>query len=173
MKKLLLIAFMTILALGLQTASGEEQKDPMTYTFEEMIAWAAQDEVNAEAAYQVILDAFGADTRPFSNIVKAERNHQALVAPLVEEYGVSQPQPPSITAPATLLEAMNMGILAEEENIAMYQIFLTREDLPDALRVVFERLEAGSQNHLAAFTRGADRLSGGGRRAPSRNPGGK
>jgi hypothetical protein len=158
MKKLFALMLAALLALGLTSALAENTA-AKAYTVEEMIAWAIQDEVNAEAVYQAILNAFGAQQRPFSAIVKAEQTHQALLAPLMEKYGVTKPAPAQVAAPATFEEALQMGIVAEEENIAMYQAFLAQGNLPEDVAAVFLRLSSASENHLAAFTRVAGRAA--------------
>ena len=157
MKKLLALMLLAVMTLSLTSSLAETDQ----YTPEEMIAWAIQDEVDAEAAYQTILNAFGEDLRPFSAIVKAERTHQALLQPLMEKYGIPTPQSTPIAAPATVMEAMLLGVEAEEKNIDMYKAFLAQEDLPDEVKAVFERLTSGSENHLDAFSRRASRLEGG------------
>lgn len=158
MKKLFALTLAALMALSLTPALAENTATRV-FTLEEMLAWAIQDEVNAEATYQAILNAFGADLRPFSAIVQAERAHQNLLAPLMEKYAISKPAAPEVAAPATFADALQMGITAEEENIAMYQAFLAQGNLPEDVEAVFLRLDAGSQNHLAAFNRVAGRTS--------------
>ncbi len=153
MKKIVALLLIVLLVPGVALAENK------TYTEAEMVAWAIQDEVNAEAAYQAILSAFGSELRPFSAIVKAEQTHQALLLPLMEKYSIAKPAPSPATAPATFEEALQVGITAEEENIAMYQAFLAQGNLPEDVKAVFLRLDAASQNHLAAFTRVAQRAN--------------
>lgn len=151
MKKALALGLLTLLLAGSALMTGmAAEENP---TVEEMVAFAIQDEVNAEAAYQAILDAYGAQARPFTNIVKAEKTHQALLLPLMETYGIPLPEARGIAVPSTFPEALQLGVKAEEENIAIYQGFLSQGGLPEEVRAVFERLMAASQNHLAAFSR--------------------
>ena len=105
-----------------------------TYTIEEMLVYAIQDEYMAEASYLAIMDAYGT-IKPFTSISKAEDR---------------------IELPASLAESFEKGVAGEIENISVYGQFLGAEDLPDDVRSVFERLMAASEKHLAAFERGVD-----------------
>lgn len=161
MKLLASTLVVLLLAATFLPALAEAPDATKTYTVEEMIAWAMQDEVDAEAAYQSILQKFGQELRPFSAIVKAERNHQSLLMPFMEKYGLAMPEPAAFTAPETFQEALLAGVEAEENNIAMYEKFLAQGDVPGDIALVFERLLSASKNHLEAFTRGATRNGGG------------
>jgi hypothetical protein len=57
----------------------------------------------------------------------------------------------------SLQETFETGVLAEELNIAMYNLFLEQDDLPADLVDVFTKLRDASINHLEAFQRNADR----------------
>lgn len=129
-----------------------------SYTLEEMLTYAIEDEYIARAEYELIMDEFGV-LRPFSNIMKSEETHISLLTPLFEAYGIDMPADPSshvIALPDTLAETFAVGVEAEINNIAMYEKFLATE-LPDDVRDVFERLKAASENHLKAFENGASR----------------
>lgn len=128
-----------------------------TYTIEEMLVYAIQDEYMAEASYLAITKEFGA-VKPFTNIAKAEGTHISLLLPLFETYGFEVPENEAearLELPATLAESFEAGVAGEIENISVYGQFLEAEDLPDDARSVFERLMAASEKHLAAFERGA------------------
>ena len=105
-----------------------------TYTIEEMLVYAIQDEYMAEASYLAIMEAYGT-IKPFTSISKAEDR---------------------IELPASLAESFEKGVAGEIENISVYGQFLGAEDLPDDVRSVFERLMTASEKHLAAFERGVD-----------------
>jgi hypothetical protein len=118
----------------------------------DMLTYAIQDEYLAHAEYLYIIQTYG-DAKPFSNIVKAEENHISQLLPLFLAYGVDPPKDDGndhTTAAANLTEAYQAGEAAEISNIAMYDIFLSR-DLPDNVKTVFESLRSASENHLAAF----------------------
>jgi hypothetical protein len=129
-----------------------------TYTIEEMLVYAIQDEYMAEASYLAIMDAYGT-VKPFTNIAKAEGTHISLLLPLFETYGLEIPDNEAearIELPATLAESFEKGVAGEIQNISVYGQFLEAEDLPEDIRSVFERLIAASEKHLAAFERGVD-----------------
>ena len=126
-----------------------------TYTVEQMLTYAIQDEYAAQAEYQAILAAYG-DNHAFANIVKAENTHIALLTTLFDTYGLTLPANDAaskITLPASLEEAYTAGVTAENANIAMYQNFLKQTDLPADVSATFTSLENASQSHLTAFTR--------------------
>jgi hypothetical protein len=129
---------------------------------------ALDDEYHAEAVYAATLATFG-DVRPFSNIIKAERKHQAALLGLMETYGIVAPangfltgEKPIGALPATLAEVCAVGVEAEIENARLYD-----EDLlpavaghPDIIRVFTNLRDASINNHLPAFERCA---AGGGK----------
>ena len=127
-----------------------------TYTIEEMLIYAIEDEYMAEAAYEAIMDEYG-KVKPFTSIAKAEGSHISLLLPLFETYGFEVPENEAearIELPASLAESFEEGVAGEIKNIAIYEQFLQNEDLPEDVRSVFERLMAASENHLVAFERG-------------------
>lgn len=120
-----------------------------------MLTYAIEDEYMARGEYKAVMEKFG-KYPPFSNIIKAEERHIELLLPLFKKYNV--PVPPDrgrelAKVPATFNEALQVGVKAEIENIAIYKRFL-RQDLPADVKDVFQRLLAGSENHLAAFQKG-------------------
>jgi hypothetical protein len=159
----LLIGAMSATAFAADTEFGSAAvTEDKTYTLSEMLTYAIEDEYLAHAEYEKIIDSFGAQT-PFTNILKAEETHIARLEPLFTEYGVTKPEDNAdsyTVVPSSLLEAMKTGVTAEINNIAMYEKFLS-QDLPDDVRLVFTALKNASENHLAAFERGVDRLSDG------------
>jgi hypothetical protein len=129
-----------------------------TYTIEEMLVYAIQDEYMAEASYLAIMDAYGT-IKPFTSISKAEGTHISLLLPLFETYGFEVPENEAearIELPASLAESFEKGVAGEIENISVYGQFLGAEDLLDDVRSVFERLMTASEKHLVAFERGVD-----------------
>jgi hypothetical protein len=128
-----------------------------TYTIEEMLIYAIQDEFAARQEYEYILATFDVTT-PFSNIIKSEETHIELLLPLFEAYGLTVPEDTSldhIIDIDSLEETFSIGVLAEELNIAMYNQFLSQDDLPDDLVDAFTKLRDASLNHLAAFEKNA------------------
>lgn len=131
-----------------------------SYDLETMLTLALQDEYAAQAMYALILEQYG-PIRPFNRIIQAEQKHIDLLIPLFEAYGIAIPEYPAAETtvlPDSVESAIALGIEAEKANIAMYEIFLSDETLPDDVRVVFERLLTASQKHLTAFQK--DRVLG-------------
>jgi len=129
------------------------------YTLEEMLEYALQDEFLARAEYSAIIDAWSVD-RPFSNIMRSEEQHIAALTPLFEQHGIEMPEDTAgqhIVMPDSLTQAFSIGVEAEIKNIAMYEAFLSQNNLPDDVRWVFEALMRGSENHLRAFEQGLER----------------
>ena len=124
-------------------------------TVEQMMTYAIQDEYLARQTYEDIMAEFG-EVAPFRNIINAEEYHIALLTGLFDKYGYALPKDNSsgyVVLPRSFEEALQAGVVAEEDNIAMYEKFLTF-DLPDDVREAFEELKAASENHLEAFQRG-------------------
>lgn len=139
-------------AAGFGAAAVTPEKD---YAVADMLTYALQDEHLALAEYQAIVDTYKV-SRPFSNIMRAEKQHIAWLLPLFEQYAIEVPEIDAsehIVLPDSLSEIHAAGVQAEENNIAMYETFLADDDLPDDLRDVFLRLLAASENHLRAFSR--------------------
>lgn len=125
-----------------------------SYTLEEMLVYALQDEYMAQAEYQAIISTYG-EIRPFTNIILAEGTHISLLLPLFEAYGVTLPENTAVdyvVVPDSVTSALATGVQAEEMNIAMYAAFLS-QDLPDDVRDVFTALQNASYSHLAAFSK--------------------
>ncbi len=127
-----------------------------SYTLQEMLTYAIQDEYMAQAEYNAIMDEYGVQN-PFSNIVRSEATHIDLLLPVLKDYNVAVPENDAsnrVVVPASLEESYTAGVEAEKNNIFMYESFL-KEDVPDDVKVVLERLKANSENHLAAFEKAA------------------
>jgi hypothetical protein len=121
-------------------------------TLDEMLTYAIQDEYLARSEYEAIIKKYG-EVRPFSNIIRAEQTHIDYLLPLFPKYNFVVPEDTSedhIAVPVDFKTALELGVQAEIDNIAMYERFLTH-DLPDDVRIIFERLKKASQNHLGAF----------------------
>lgn len=120
---------------------------------------ALLDEYKARDTYRKIIDTFGA-VRPFVNIVEAEQRHIEFLLPLYQKYDIPlppEPDPEQIVVPDSLIEACEMGVAAELENIAMYDRLIEMTDLDDVVEVL-QRLQAASRdNHLPAFQRCVER----------------
>lgn len=127
------------------------------FTLEEMLIYALEDEYRAKEEYLYVIETFDV-SQPFSRIIESEETHIQLLLPLFEKYGIEVVNPNAIDhlIPAdTLEETFEIGVIAEINNIAMYDKFL-EQDLPDDIREVFIRLRDSSYNHLTAFERGVE-----------------
>lgn len=122
---------------------------------------ALDDEYHAEAVYAATLAAFG-NVRPFSNIIEAERTHQAALLAVLETYGVAAPangyltgEKPLETLPASLQEVCEIGAAAEIENARLYDedLIPAVADNPDIVAVFINLRDASVNNHLPAFQR--------------------
>lgn len=127
------------------------------YSIEKMIAYATEQEYLARATYGAIIDAYG-DQRPFSNISNAKATHISLLESLLVNYNYeiqTKDWDSLVAVPESIKEAYEIGVVNEEKNIAMYESFL-KEDLPEEVRDVFEKLINSSRKHLTAFQRQVD-----------------
>lgn len=165
MKKLLknisLLSLVFIIALSGMSfaddygATGAESQT--SYTIEEMLAYGLEDEYLAKAEYELIIEHFDV-SRPFTNILRAEKNHIVALERLFDTYGIKLPtvNPVEHTLlPDSIESAFETGVTAEIKNIAMYESFL-EQDLPEDIRMTFEALKKASENHLSAFERNAE-----------------
>lgn len=131
--------------------------DQSTFTLEEMLIYALQDEYAARAEYDYVMSTFDI-TKPFSNIIKSEETHISLLLPLFDTYNLSELEDTSdshLISIGSVEEAFDIGVQAEILNIAMYNLFLEDDDLPDDVKEVFIKLRDASMNHLAAFEKNA------------------
>ena len=128
-------------------------------SIEAMLIYALEDEYAARAEYEYILNNFDVTT-PFSNIIKSEENHISMLIPLFETYGIDVIEDESsshLVVIDDLKETYETGIIAEEYNIAMYELFLSQDDLPLDIQDVFTKLRDASINHLNAFIKNAEK----------------
>lgn len=134
-----------------------------TYTTEEMLTYAIEDEYMALAGYRAIVAAYGEYT-PFTNLIEAEEYHISLLADLFETYGYAVPIDDAanqVALPDSLSAAFDVGAAAERNNIAMYETFLA-QGAPEDVAAVFSVLKDASNNHLAAFEQVGGRAGVGG-----------
>ena len=146
------------------TASSSSSK--LDQRTQDALVSALADERLSQATYQAVLNKFPG-SRPFINIIEAEKKHESFLLPLFAKYGVTVPanelDPAKISVPADLIEACKAGVKLENENIALYDRFLQFVKESD-IKDVFTRLQSASRdNHLPAFTRCSEGGGGGGR----------
>lgn len=123
---------------------------------------ALDDEYRAVATYSAVIEAFG-PVRPFVNIIEAERRHAAALLQQFDRLGLAPPPDAwqgRVSAPSSLLDACQAGIKAEIENDDMYRRLLSGIADPQVAEVMRRLQQASQKNHLPAFRRCAQRLSG-------------
>jgi len=127
-------------------------------TVAEMLTYSIQDEYLAHGEYAYILETFG-NQNPFQNIIKAEEMHIAELKVVFEKNQIPFPEDNSadyLVVPSDVKHALETGVKAEIDNIAMCEGFLARE-LPEDVKAVFILLRDGSVSHLAAFQKNLDK----------------
>ena len=109
------------------------------------------------------------DVMPFKNIPRAEARHRQLLENLATRAGLIPAKPttagryetPAIQArydallargQVSLIEALKVGALVEEQDIADLRGLVATTDSPE-LKSVVTALERGSRHHLNAFVR--------------------
>ncbi len=158
----LLVGVITATAWAADDYGAAAVTEGQTYTLEQILTHALEDEYLAYARYQADIEKFG-EVRPFVNIVKAEKRHINLLMPLFDKYSVTIPDSKAaeyLSEPETLLDALNAGVEGETSNIRMYDIFLNQE-LPNDVRISFALLKSAAEKHLDAFKRNVARIEQG------------
>lgn len=118
---------------------------------EKMLTVLINDEYQARAEYEAIIDEFGAQA-PFTNLVRAETMHINALTRLFNAYELDVPSDNSknTIVPDSVEKAYAAGIVTEKESIALYEKYLDL-DLPVSVERVFTNLQNASKNHLATF----------------------
>jgi hypothetical protein len=129
------------------------------YDLQKALVYAIQDEQLAQAEYDYVNRTF-TNPMPFRCIVNAEGVHVSALEGLFTQSG--WPVPPNtaseyVLTVGSLGQAYQVGVDAEDANIAMYDEFLTRSDLPADFRGVFETLRNASICHRNAYERSSGR----------------
>lgn len=121
---------------------------------------ALQDEYHAEAVYAKVMEDFGDDVRPFSNIIGAEITHSESIEDLYVLYGLEIPENEwvnkEIESFASVADACDVGVQAEIDNVALYDSFLDEIEYGDVKTVLTNLRNASEDNHLPAFQRCAN-----------------
>lgn len=121
---------------------------------DQVLRIAVYDEFHAYETYRKVIDTFGNIT-PFSNIIEAEVRHYSALIPLLAKYNVPVPIDnwyEKIEIPNTLVECCEVGVVAEIDNIKMYDDLLQYvQEYPDVQDVLYRLQAASYNNHLPAF----------------------
>ncbi|QDF28277.1 ferritin-like domain-containing protein [Halarcobacter anaerophilus] len=121
---------------------------------DQVLRIAIYDEYHAYETYRKILEKFG-NVSPFSNILEAEIRHYQELALILEKHQVPMPVNDwegKIEAPNSLLEASEIAVAAEIDNIKMYDNLISyAKDYPDVLDTLYRMQAASYNNHLPSF----------------------
>jgi hypothetical protein len=149
-----------ILLVGL-LAAAPAWSQPLTPGAEAALGSALQDERHAEAFYAAVMAKFG-EVRPFSKIINAERQHEAMLIDLYKTYGIAIPENGYATGvlaapatPGTVVDACKIGVEAEVANRDLYDgnLLPAVAAYPDITQVMQRLRDASEENHLPAFER--------------------
>jgi len=117
------------------------------------------------------------DVQVFQNIARSEQRHMDAVATLLDRYGLEDPAAnkaigeftnPDLQAlydelvaqgSTSLADALKVGAAIEEIDILDLKDYIAKTDNED-IQQVYERLMAGSENHLRAFTSTLETMTG-------------
>ena len=138
----------------------------LTELEEQNILFMREEEKLARDVYLVMYDLWGADI--FANISESEQRHMDAIERLITRYGLKDPVAVDVIGEfvdpdlqllyddlieaggVSLEEALKVGVLIEEADIADLELALTETDKRNIERV-FQNLLKGSNNHLDAF----------------------
>lgn len=134
----------------------------------EAILYMREEEKLARDVYLTLYNLTGLQI--FDNIAKSEQTHMDMVLGLIEKYNLTDPvagmgvgefnstemqdlyEKLVAQGSKSEVDALKVGALIEEIDIKDLDEWLERTDNED-VKVVFESLREGSENHLRAFTR--------------------
>jgi hypothetical protein len=152
----------------LMPATGWAQSSALTNAEVQSLEYMREEEKLAHDVYQALFETWG--LRVFENIARSEARHTDAVAALLDQFDLEDPatdRDPGNFANRDLQElydtlvaqgsrsrqdAIDVGILIEETDIADLEEDLEIVENPD-MRRVYENLLRGSRQHLAAFSR--------------------
>jgi len=147
------LLFATVISL---TAGGFTKPADPGEPLKHALDRALDDERLAIATYEAVLSEFG-PRRPFSNVIHAERRHEAMLLAQYDRLGLKPPANAyagqELWVPETFAEACDACVVAEIRNVAIYDDLLSAVE-DEQVREVFESLRWASQErHLPAFRR--------------------
>lgn len=121
---------------------------------------ALDDEYKSFATYQQVIDDFG-EIKPFINIIRSEEKHIEHLRPFFEKYSQKVPANPylgKVDSYSSVKEACQAGVVAEEENVALYDKIYSFTDDSDLIKVFNKLQRASQEKHLRAFRRCLKRM---------------
>ncbi len=139
-----------LLVDGVEYPAGELSEEVISALDE-----AINDEYKALATYEAVIDKFGS-SRPFSMIKGAEEQHIASLKSIYDKYGIEVPVnewSDTVTVPASLQEACQVGVDAEIANASLYRdrLIPAVTEYEDIMLVFENLMNASEQKHLPAF----------------------
>lgn len=161
MRPLSRLATATALAVALAACASTSSPTSPTTTVPDaqlvaLLSRAIQDEFRAEAIYLGVVNDFG-PVAPFVNVLNAEERHSTAIGRLFTNRGLAVPASTSSVGSvphfASVSAACATGVVAERENIALYDELLRGELPSDARQVFTNNRSASLLNHLPAFLR--------------------
>jgi hypothetical protein len=173
------LALATVIGTPLYAANGTGPAKPALSSLSTVEAsdllFMREEEKMARDVYLKLYDAWG--LTPFANISSSEQNHMDAVLKLLRTYRLADPAAGKLigefTNPAlqalynTLLEkgllstqdALQVGGIIEETDTRDLVAAIDRSDNAD-IDTTYERLLCGSRNHLRAFARNLESMTG-------------
>jgi hypothetical protein len=126
-----------------------------------MVNYTIQYEYLAQGECELVLDTFGPKEKPFMQLSSQKAKQQAKLKEIYDLYSIDFPIDDSkeyLVIPKTLLEAAQLGVEQETNSIAMYDAFL-KEELPDAISVLFTKFRGSCETNLNKYQTRVDELS--------------
>jgi len=121
---------------------------------DQILRIAIYDEYHAYETYSKVLEKFG-DIKPFSNVLQAEIRHYQELSLMLKKYQIPMPINDwvgKIDPPASLLEASEIAVAAEIDNIKMYDNLISHaKAYPDVLDLLYRMQASSYNNHLPSF----------------------
>jgi len=144
------VVFGAALLLALCAPSHAQSPEPLSDQVKAAVEEALQDEYRGEAMYSSVLKAYG-DLRPFSNVVRAERQHATFLEDLLKARDLAVPRRREavVEAPgfASVQGACRAAVEFETRNAALYDRLIAAGPLPDDVKQVFDHNRMASRDH--------------------------
>lgn len=156
---LVLLSFAAVLALAGARSGGQAEPGTSTgrvSTLQSALDTAIDDERHAVAFYKAVMKTHG-ERRPFVNIIRAERRHEAALLQQYSRLGLTAPEDRWLghvfDVPASFADVCDLSAVAEVRNVKLYEGLM--DSIEDAqVRAVFDSLRrASAERHLPAFRR--------------------
>lgn len=149
-------------AITEKAAAVAEELPSSSLTGDAALAWEAlmgtDGEYAAAAAYQAVIDKFGA-VEPYVSILAAENKHISALIRQLEGMGVSVPANPylgELPAPTNLTDAAKAWAVGEIANVEMYDELLAKAQASNITRVLGNLRRASLESHLPLFELAAE-----------------